>query len=78
MVIFDARDYATDSKHKISRNELIRRLNAAHNANFRLKKRVAELTSQRKELRLANRKLTNIVNACGNCSARKEARNDDL
>lgn len=63
MVIFDARDYATDSKHRISRNELIRRLNAAHRANFHLKKRVAELTRQRKELRLANKKLTNMINA---------------
>lgn len=63
MEIFDARDYVTDSKHRISRNELIRRLNVAHNANFRLKKRVAELTIQRKELRLANKKLTNIINA---------------
>ena len=63
MEIFDARDYATDSRHRISRKELIRRLNAAHNANCRLKKRVAELTSQRKKLRLANKKLTNMVNA---------------
>lgn len=63
MVFFDARDYTTDSKHKISRNELIRRLNATHNANFRLKKRVAELTSQRKELRLTNRRLSNRINA---------------
>ena len=63
MVIFDARDYVTDRKHKISRTELIHRLNAAHNANCRLKKRVAELTGQRKELRLANKKLTNMTNA---------------
>ena len=63
MVIFDARDYVTDSRHKISRNELIRRLNATRNANFRLKKRVAELTSRRKELRLINRRLTNMINA---------------
>ena len=63
MEIFDASDFVTDRKHRISVYESRRRLNMKSTEIYKLKKRVAELTRQRKELRLENRMLAGIVNA---------------
>ncbi len=64
--IFDASDFVTDRKHKISLHESRRRLNMRSAEIYRLKKRVAELTRQRKELRQENKMLAGIVNAIRN------------
>ena len=60
---FDAGDFATDGRHRISLRESRRRLNVKSNTISRLRKRVAELTQQRRELRLENRRLARTVDA---------------
>lgn len=66
MDIFDASDFVTDRKHRMSLHESRHRLNMRSTQISKLKKRVAELTRQRKELRLENRMLAGIVNAMRN------------
>ena len=66
MEIFDASEFVTDRKHRISLHESRRRLNMRSTEISRLKKRVAELTRQLKELRQENKMLAGIVNAMRN------------
>ena len=60
---FDAGDFATDGRHRISLRESRRRLNAKSSTISRLRRRVAALTRQRRELRLENRRLARTVDA---------------
>ena len=66
MEFFDASDFVTDRKHRISLHESRRRLNMRSTEISKLKKRVAELARQRKELRQENKMLAGMVNAIRN------------
>lgn len=59
--IIDASEFETSAKHKVSRHEMKHRLAMKASAISHLRRRVDELTRQRKELLLENRRLVKMI-----------------
>ena len=59
--IIDASDFETSARHKVSRHEMKHRLAMKASAISHLKRRVDELTRQRRELLLENKRLVKMI-----------------